>query len=151
MQLYNLQFEALTIELQNKKKKYMFINFDQWQSIFVFLFCLSLNNCLFLGKPNRLTQDEEQDKDYLLKKFRQSCTWQAFVLNRDDYDWKYDYLICMFAFFLLIFLVVSIIWNTYLYYIILLQDKIHVGNILLPLWINVIFAHPYISYSINCS
>lgn len=46
-----------------------------------------------IGKPNRLTQDEEQDKDYLLKKFRQSCTWQAFVLNRDDYDWKYDYLI----------------------------------------------------------
>lgn len=117
------------------------------------LFCLSLNNCLFLGKPNRLTQDEEQDKDYLLKKFRQSCTWQAFVLNRDDYDWKYDYLICMFPFFLLLllFLVVSIIWNTYLYYIILLQDKIHIGNILLPLWINVIFAHPYISYFINCS
>ncbi|XP_014775619.1 uncharacterized protein LOC106872953 [Octopus bimaculoides] len=45
-----------------------------------------------VGKPNRLTSNE-MDSNFLMKKFRQSCTWQAFVMNRDDFNWKYDYFI----------------------------------------------------------
>ncbi|GAB1605325.1 uncharacterized protein LOC115222299 [Argonauta hians] len=46
-----------------------------------------------IGKPNRLTNAEMLESNFLMKKFRQSCTWQAFIMNREDYNWKYDYLI----------------------------------------------------------
>ncbi|KAK3088306.1 hypothetical protein FSP39_017300 [Pinctada imbricata] len=46
-----------------------------------------------VGKPNRLTQEEMENPDYLTKKFREACSWMSFTFNRDDTDWKYEVLI----------------------------------------------------------
>ncbi|XP_060082564.1 uncharacterized protein LOC132561872 [Ylistrum balloti] len=46
-----------------------------------------------VGKPNRLTEDEKADPNYLTKKFREACSWMSFTFNRDDTDWKYNVLI----------------------------------------------------------
>ncbi|XP_005095831.1 uncharacterized protein LOC101854317 [Aplysia californica] len=46
-----------------------------------------------VGKPSRLTDDEIADPTFMVKKFREVCSWQSFTFNRNDTDWKYEVLI----------------------------------------------------------
>ncbi|KAL5016724.1 hypothetical protein ScPMuIL_006313 [Solemya velum] len=46
-----------------------------------------------VGRPNKLTNEEMADPNYRVKKFREACSWVAFTFNREDYDWKYEFLI----------------------------------------------------------
>lgn len=43
-----------------------------------------------LSKPYRLSSAEMDRSDYLLRKFRQTCTWTSFTINREDFNWKYN-------------------------------------------------------------
>lgn len=46
-----------------------------------------------VGRPNKLTNEEMTDPNYRTKKFREACSWVSFTFNREDYDWKYEFLI----------------------------------------------------------
>jgi len=46
------------------------------------------------GKPQRMHKDETDDPNFLVKKFRKTCSWMSFTFNRDDTNWKYEVLIC---------------------------------------------------------
>ncbi|XP_013403139.1 uncharacterized protein LOC106168567 [Lingula anatina] len=45
-----------------------------------------------LGKPFRLSRQEKEQpvEDYLVTKFRQACARPSYVLNEQNYNWKYN-------------------------------------------------------------
>lgn len=54
------------------------------------------NFTLYSGKPSRLS--DEDTGNFMVKKFRETCSWMSFTYNRDETDWKYEVLICKFSF-----------------------------------------------------
>ncbi|XP_076462580.1 uncharacterized protein LOC143294945 [Babylonia areolata] len=46
-----------------------------------------------VGKPSRLTQDEEAQANFMERKFREACSWMSFTFSRNHTDWKYEVLI----------------------------------------------------------
>ncbi|CAG2194472.1 unnamed protein product [Mytilus edulis] len=44
-----------------------------------------------VGKPSRLS--DEDTGNFMVKKFRETCSWMSFTYNRDETDWKYEVLI----------------------------------------------------------
>ncbi|CAH1772900.1 unnamed protein product [Owenia fusiformis] len=42
-----------------------------------------------MGKPFRITKDEMDQPNFMVRKFRQACTWSSFTFDRDNVEWKY--------------------------------------------------------------
>lgn len=46
-----------------------------------------------VGKPVRLSKEEELAGNFMVPKFREACGWMSFTLGREQVDWKYEVLI----------------------------------------------------------
>ncbi|KAL3869491.1 hypothetical protein ACJMK2_042165 [Sinanodonta woodiana] len=48
-----------------------------------------------IGKPfqDQSPLQTTDPKAFLMRTFREACSWTAFTFNRDDYDWKYEVMI----------------------------------------------------------
>ena len=68
------------------------VYYKKWEN-FTFIIKHHTKCFYFKGKPSRLTDDEIADPSFMVKKFREVCSWQSFTFNRNDTDWKYEVLI----------------------------------------------------------
>ena len=49
---------------------------------------------LLTGRPVRMMVEESNQPNFLEKKFRQACSWNAFTIDRTMTNWTYNVFIC---------------------------------------------------------